>query len=242
MLPLHIPDHVHYRVADHGGSVLLNVRSGQWHAMNPAANTMWQAWCRTGDFDAAVQAVATDYPHTSSDRIRDDAQQLASALATRGLVVLGRETGSPKVPRHERDRHGEPVLAVTAAPGLRRRPVATVAFGIALLLLKLPFSTIVRVISGTRARWCRQTATTTQVAAAVIEVQRAARWYPGRAACLELSLATVVAMTLLRRRVDWVIGVADDPYRFHAWVETDGVPVIDGSNTEFNVFRRVLTI
>jgi branched-subunit amino acid ABC-type transport system permease component len=126
--------------------------------------------------------------------------------------------------------------------GRGQRAAAAVAFIVALLLLRLPFRTTVRIVEIVRGRCCRDVADVAQVAAVVATARRASRWYPGRAACLELSLTVVVTMTFLRRTVDWVIGVADDPYRFHAWIETEGVPVIDDFDLAFGDFRRVLTV
>jgi hypothetical protein len=56
-------------------------------------------------------------------------------------------------------------------------------------------------------------------------VRRAACWYPGRAACLERSLAAVLLAIAVRRRLDWCLGAVPDPYRFHAWVAVAGTPV-----------------
>lgn len=56
--------------------------------------------------------------------------------------------------------------------------------------------------------------------------------YPGRAACLELSLATVLTSAVHRRHVDWCIGCRLDPCQSHAWVEADGVPVAEATGTD----------
>ncbi|WP_327075463.1 lasso peptide biosynthesis B2 protein [Kitasatospora purpeofusca] len=56
---------------------------------------------------------------------------------------------------------------------------------------------------------------------------RAAGWYsPGRAACLEESAAAVLSLAARRLSVRWCHGVAADPVRMHAWVQTeDGTAV-----------------
>jgi hypothetical protein len=61
------------------------------------------------------------------------------------------------------------------------------------------------------------------------EVRRAAALFPGRAACLEVSLASVLWAAARRRRLEWCWGVHPYPYTFHAWVETLGRRVQDGS-------------
>jgi hypothetical protein len=64
-----------------------------------------------------------------------------------------------------------------------------------------------------------------QASRIVEAVHLAGRWYPGRAACLERSLAAVLMAIAVRRRLDWCLGSVPDPYRFHAWVAVDGEPV-----------------
>ncbi|MFJ4806024.1 lasso peptide biosynthesis B2 protein [Streptomyces murinus] len=61
--------------------------------------------------------------------------------------------------------------------------------------------------------------------AAFAAVRRAARWWPGRAACLEESLAAHFASALTGHRVTWVIGARFTPHGAHAWIEADGYVV-----------------
>jgi hypothetical protein len=58
-----------------------------------------------------------------------------------------------------------------------------------------------------------------------VSCQRAARWYPGRAACLEISLAAFIALALRGYRADWCIGCRLGPAEAHAWIETASGPV-----------------
>lgn len=74
-------------------------------------------------------------------------------------------------------------------------------------------------------RWCRRGAAPAEAAVTVATVDWAARRYPGRAACLEQSLTAVLLAAAVGRRLDWCLGAAPDPYRFHAWVEAQGRPV-----------------
>ena len=64
-----------------------------------------------------------------------------------------------------------------------------------------------------------------QVERAAYHVAVAAAFFPGRAVCLEQSLALYV---LLRRRgvpAELRVGVQVYPFHAHAWVELDGEPV-----------------
>ncbi|MFF2313493.1 lasso peptide biosynthesis B2 protein [Streptomyces sp. FR-008] len=46
-------------------------------------------------------------------------------------------------------------------------------------------------------------------------------WYRGRVACMEISLATVLALALCGRRAHWVLGARQLPTEAHAWVWTE---------------------
>jgi hypothetical protein len=59
----------------------------------------------------------------------------------------------------------------------------------------------------------------------------AGAFFPGRAVCLEQSLALYV---LLRRRgvpAELRLGVTPSPFHAHAWVEVDGAPVNEDAET-----------
>ncbi|WP_145503723.1 lasso peptide biosynthesis B2 protein [Streptomyces sp. CFMR 7] len=47
-------------------------------------------------------------------------------------------------------------------------------------------------------------------------------WWGGRLACMEVSLATVIALALCGFRVHWVLGARALPNEAHAWVVGDG--------------------
>ncbi|MFC8926829.1 lasso peptide biosynthesis B2 protein [Streptomyces albidoflavus] len=46
-------------------------------------------------------------------------------------------------------------------------------------------------------------------------------WYRGRIACMEISLATVLALALCGRRAHLVLGARQLPTEAHAWVWTE---------------------
>jgi hypothetical protein len=61
--------------------------------------------------------------------------------------------------------------------------------------------------------------------AALRAVRWTAQFVPARVACLEESVAAMVALSLAGRRADWRHGIASDPVRMHAWIEAGGQPV-----------------
>ncbi|MEV5402867.1 lasso peptide biosynthesis B2 protein [Streptomyces albidoflavus] len=46
-------------------------------------------------------------------------------------------------------------------------------------------------------------------------------WYRGRIACMEISLASDLALALCGRRAHWVLGARQLPNEAHAWVWTE---------------------
>ncbi len=107
---------------------------------------------------------------------------------------------------------------------LRSRLVGIVALVSATGLIRLPFRRQMAALR--RLRWvCPREATMEEATAARDGVLWAAQWFPGRAACLETSIATVVACALQRRSVAWHLGVTVTPPSSHAWVTAGGVPV-----------------
>lgn len=67
------------------------------------------------------------------------------------------------------------------------------------------------------------------------EALRAVRWtaqfVPVRMACLEESVAAVVALALAGRHAGWRQGIACDPVRMHAWIEARGRAVGEPGTT-----------
>jgi hypothetical protein len=108
----------------------------------------------------------------------------------------------------------------------RDRLAAAVGLLLALVLLRLPFRLAVRVARWARRVGCRPLSPA-RAAVLVAAVRHAGRWWPGRVACLETSLAAHLAAALLGRELTWCVGVrfSPPPTAFHAWAELDGQPV-----------------
>ncbi|EPH45341.1 lasso peptide biosynthesis B2 protein [Streptomyces aurantiacus] len=99
----------------------------------------------------------------------------------------------------------------------RDRMVAAVALALSLTLSRLPLRwqiAAVRLLHGLPyARLARLEALSTAVQAVIPP------WWPGRIACMEISLATVIATALTGRRARWVLGARFLPDAAHAWAE-----------------------
>ncbi|WP_228982270.1 lasso peptide biosynthesis B2 protein [Streptomyces sp. DH12] len=106
---------------------------------------------------------------------------------------------------------------------LAERLAAAAGLTLALVLLRLPFRHTLRA-SRLARRIGRRNLTTARAEALVGAVRHTARWWPGRAACMETSLGSVLAAALLGRRLDWCLGVrfAPPPVEYHAWADLPG--------------------
>lgn len=111
------------------------------------------------------------------------------------------------------------VMVPSARPTapMRDRLVAAIALALSLAMSRLPLRwqiAAVRLLGRLpNARLARLDALYTAVLA-VIPV-----WWPGRVACMEISLATVIATALTGRQARWVLGARFLPDGAHAWAE-----------------------
>lgn len=124
MAGFHIPEHVHESSAPHGGTVLLDARTGQWYAMNATACALWSEWRLSGDFDAGVRTVAARFPRRSvSEYARTPVNWPAYCSSAVSSVRRRTRTG-PRGPPARRDGTAagrRPLLAMSGPP---RRPVS----------------------------------------------------------------------------------------------------------------------
>ncbi|MEV6394653.1 lasso peptide biosynthesis B2 protein [Streptomyces sp. NPDC051907] len=114
---------------------------------------------------------------------------------------------------------------VPAARGrlsLRRRPAALLATAAARLIVALKPHRIRRVLSVVRRG--AAPATTRQAFAAREAVVAVSARCAGEG-CLQRSVATALLCRMRGVWPDWCTGVRTAPFRAHAWVEVDGLPV-----------------
>lgn len=222
----------HVRAIDFGHVlVLIDYRTGRAHSLLPPAGQQWQRASRTGTLHAL-----------------DDA--FARRLFVLGLLAPTREPIPWTPPIH--------ASSVTASwgstehpAGISRPPHAAVAATLAgTAALTAAFAatrcgtTSMRqalTLLVTASARTLQPATPAQATAAVHAVRRVAWNWPGRTACLEESVAAFLLLAARRLRVRWCHGVASDPIRLHAWVQTmDSVDVAEPASTR--AYTPVLTI
>ncbi|MEE1820722.1 lasso peptide biosynthesis B2 protein [Streptomyces sp. BE20] len=118
-----------------------------------------------------------------------------------------------------------PTARPTVRPGLRL--AAAGALVLSLVLHRLPLRHRVAVLRPLgRARYASPAALAERHEAVLAVVPR---WWPGRIACTEVAVATVLACALSGRRADLVYGARFLPDAAHAWVEVPGAAA--GRNT-----------
>lgn len=230
---LHVAAHVRHQTQDSGGVVILDTIGGKWLALNATAGDFWRAWDAGAGFDEALRTVAVRHPQVPPDALRADGEGLMAELVDCGLLTAATTLGhrGPAAAPSAPGAGSAAVMAETAPPagragrdwlhgGLALCVLATTCLVVRFSSFRLQLA----LVRATR-RWCRQAAASGEAMATVAAVGWAVRHYPGRAACLEQSLATVLLAAASGRRLDWCLGALADPYRFHAWVEAEGRPV-----------------
>lgn len=233
------PDHV--SAADLGpATVIVNYRAGNVETLIGPAARWWAELSATGDPDAPTGL------DTASIRT------LLGRLHADGFLVPTRRprpwpapvAGPPWVPSW-----GTHELAAGRAelPRVPLGPAVRAGLALAAVLGVLTFGrTRARMARLTRlltwaTRWATRPATAEHARQLVHAVRRAGLLAPGRVACLEESAAVTLALAASRHRVTWCHGVAADPIRLHAWVETDNrQPVAEPPSTaRFTALRTI---
>jgi hypothetical protein len=119
------------------------------------------------------------------------------------------------------------MTGTTAGPDLTASQKVAGLGALALATLTLRCLPLRVTLAAATAIGCLGIRSATEVAAvdAVTSCRWAARWYPGRAACLETSLAAFIALALRGYRADWCIGCRLGPAEAHAWICIASGPV-----------------
>jgi Transglutaminase-like superfamily/Coenzyme PQQ synthesis protein D (PqqD) len=237
MAELGTPGHVHHLEDGSGRSILLNVRTGQWFLLNRTAAHFWRVLSSGQDIQSAMTAIVNAYPNVPESQIRRDIEQFTVALTKADLITLDITVT---------DTTGQVQMAFprrsAIVPNRADVVVAVFALPAALALLRMRFGRCVSITTEVIRR-TRREASFEEAQRLVAASYDAARWYPGRAACLEISLTAVIAAALRGCRLRWCLGTADDPRRFHAWVEVDGRVVPDPVNRySESTYQRVFSI
>lgn len=222
-----VPDHVR-AVQDEAGIALYNLRTKELRSLHHPAAAIFKEVSAASSIEAILQAVQSTLPEATDSRAftasvidtllergfleRGAAQAFTIAQAKPMSHALACETTAVGEFAKVRDVSIADLIAMNRAlfkarSLVKRHDLYTVAQRLELLKQDLPNSTEARVQNKLRAG------------------NALGRVYIGRVACLELSLATVLAEARQGRRVDWAIGMAPDPRTVHNWPEIGGQPI-----------------
>ncbi|WP_164545258.1 lasso peptide biosynthesis B2 protein [Antribacter gilvus] len=224
---LGVPEHFRGARFDHV-TLVVDYRHGTVHALTGQTARIWAATAT----DGAETITATH-----------------ARLADAGLLT---ERGSrrPPVPGKATElSFGAEEYQAGTAEHQRRAPTALGLRAVLALILTLTvrgagptpgtMARLLRLVERAH-RTTRRPATPAEATAAVQTVRAVARWVPVRVACLEESVAAVIALALARAGVTWCHGVATDPHSLHAWIECDGTPVAEPASTSrFTTLRTI---
>lgn len=223
-LPRFVTAPCHVRALDFGHVlVLIDYRSNDVKCLFPVAAAHWTAAARTGRLNPAAatltrQLLTSGFLTPTATAMPWDAPIVASPAAPSwGGAEHPAGVSPPRTPR-------------------RHRALAAAALASVLTIETLGPArcTMQRLITmlDAAASVCRRPATPAEATAAVLAVRHACWHSPARTACLEESTAAVILLAARRLSVTWRHGVAPDPVRLHAWVETeDGAPVAEPAST-----------
>lgn len=241
MSPRYLTAPGHVRAVDVGpATVIVNYRTGQAETLIGPAAQWWAELAAGGD------PTATTVLHEVT------ARTLRDQLLDAGLLVPSPRpepwAPSPTGPAWE-PSWGTQELAAGRPEPVPVPLAVTVLAGMALALVLVVLTAGPRGGRLARLSWllARAARRTTRPAAvnnarrAVHAVRKAGLLAPGRVACLEESAAVLMLLAVSRQRVTWCHGVAADPVRLHAWVETDDNERIaePPSTARFAVLRTI---
>jgi hypothetical protein len=223
------PEHV--ATCDLGpATVLVNYYTGDVQTLYGPSARWWVELAATGD------------PATPTALDARSARSLLGQLHTAGLLVSTDQprpwsapvAGQPIVPSWGTYEAQAGRIPIPRVP-YRVLPVAGVALAVVLAVTHVGRASrrmdrLSRLL-GWAARRTLGPAAADRARQAVYAVRRVGLLATGRVACLEESAAVVLTLAASRQRVTWCHGVAADPIRLHAWVETDSQPIAEPEST-----------
>lgn len=204
------------------GVAVMDTRRGRgtWRFLDPIGARLWLELTGGTPVDQAVEDLTACWSQRGGqpDQVRADLRALAADLDAARLL-----TGS--APPMLAGEHAEVRFAVPVATQLVERAAAHAGLLAALVLLRLLPVRYALAAARAATRLPGGPATIGQAEAAFTAVRRAAHWWPGRAACLEESLAAHLTAALTGHQVRWVLGARFAPNGAHAWIEADGAVI-----------------
>src|SRR6185436_2869951 len=95
---LEITEHVR-STSGMDGTVLLDLRSGKYFALNPVGSLVWQAIAAGASRGTAVERLAERFPEVPAERLCRDADALLAELQVKGLLRTTDREKRPAPPK-----------------------------------------------------------------------------------------------------------------------------------------------
>ncbi|MER5638105.1 lasso peptide biosynthesis B2 protein [Kitasatospora sp. NPDC002227] len=218
------------------GAGVLDLATGRWTVLDPVAADLLDVPADALERSAAIEALTARWAATGADpdRVRTDLVRVVGDL---DRLLAGRPV------HHAPAAAAPPVRTVLPArPTPRGRAAAVLGLASALLFLRLLPFRHTHALARAAARLPGRPAAVGDAESILAAVRAAGRWWPGRVACLEESLAVHLGSALTGRRVNWVLGVRFAPRGAHAWVLADGHVIGQDPMDRVWPYLAVLTI
>jgi hypothetical protein len=209
----------------HGGrTILLDLRRERYYGLDEVGTRVWALLKEGADVPAIVDLLGEEYD-APRERLEADVSQVLRHLAE--LKVITPAGTQPNSTRSAARTHG--VVSLVHRGPLR------VPSGLSCSLALVGATLALRVLGLRRSlalirRLCRraqgaESPTPEFLASVVRKVDTAAAFFPGRALCLEQSLALCLCLWRAGVPVELRLGVQPYPFAAHAWVDYLGEPV-----------------
>lgn len=104
----------------------------------------------------------------------------------------------------------------------------------------LSLSMLCRIVSVVKGR-CSREIDVEEADIVWAAVRQSSFFFLGRVACVELSFAFVLFALTKGLSATWCVGVANEPFRAHSWIELGGKPFREANYVEQD-FRKLLAV
>ncbi len=220
--------------SDKDGTTILNVEKGILYSAIGVASRVWTRLTAHPEglsLHEMIASIKTDFPNTQNDQIKPDIENLLNQLTHKGLV----ETTNARSGRIFSFNDACLTLARTLAL-VSVKTVLSLRLHCLAAFLQLAFFDLTLKVGGFRAlhntvrRWPLAVnrgscvGTTQKLDEAL---NRAARYYPKHALCLQRSAALTCLLRASGVPAQMVIACRRMPFKGHAWVEVNAEVVND---------------
>lgn len=214
------------------GTVILDIAQGLCFSLTTLGGLIWNDLKLGRTPQQIIEHLASEFPHISSQQICDDFGSFYAKLQNKRLILDAHEVNEHVVASRLLTR-------LVPTPTLSRKPFRTdrgrfsvwcTAF-VGLLLFDLfqlgsDFNRLYECVrTWPLAKRCSLQASEPAWQEVCQAVNEACTWYPKRILCLQRSVVTTWLLRNCGIPAQTVIGAQKLPFKAHAWVEVNGVPI-----------------